>query len=296
MPDEPVPPDGTSRIVMVVNAVLVGVPAAYALSGSVPVTLIAAAAALVLVVIHLLARGLARSAIPMYSPTGGVRAGRPAWSSSRRRPSWLPDRQAHLKGEPHGRRHGASDRRRTSQERNLDVREQTEIHAGENPRIPFDDFYRRQFVRLIGFMITMGATPVEAEDAAQEAMKSALIAWPGLRDPRAYVRQAATGAFFRSRNRDRDRPGRESEAARLHHRTVAEVVFDDEVRLVLDLLRGLPPAQREVMAWTVDGYSPAEIATFTGKNPATVRTNLGHARKALRLICETTGEEGSYGP
>ncbi|MEV6598752.1 sigma-70 region 4 domain-containing protein [Actinoplanes sp. NPDC051346] len=43
----------------------------------------------------------------------------------------------------------------------------------------------------------------------------------------------------------------------------------------------LPHKQREVLAWTIDGYSVAEVAEFTGANAATVRSHLRHARKTL---------------
>jgi DNA-directed RNA polymerase specialized sigma24 family protein len=49
----------------------------------------------------------------------------------------------------------------------------------------------------------------------------------------------------------------------------------------LILLRSLPAAQREVMAWTYDGYRPTEIAALLGKPPATVRSLLRDARAAL---------------
>ena len=50
-------PDDTIKIVMVANAALVGVPAAFAASGSVLITLVAAAVALCLVVAYLATRG-----------------------------------------------------------------------------------------------------------------------------------------------------------------------------------------------------------------------------------------------
>jgi DNA-binding CsgD family transcriptional regulator len=65
-----------------------------------------------------------------------------------------------------------------------------------------------------------------------------------------------------------------------------------EVRFVLRLLAGLPPRQREVMAWTIDGYDPEEIAQLTGKNPATVRSHLRHARTSLKAaLVQPTNED-----
>jgi RNA polymerase sigma factor (sigma-70 family) len=57
---------------------------------------------------------------------------------------------------------------------------------------------------------------------------------------------------------------------------------------VLGLLRLLPPRQRQVMAWVYDGYTPAEIATFLGLDPGTVRASLHKAREMLKY--HLTGE------
>jgi DNA-directed RNA polymerase specialized sigma24 family protein len=41
-------------------------------------------------------------------------------------------------------------------------------------------------------------------------------------------------------------------------------------------------SQRQVMAWTYDGYQPNEIAVVLGKPVTTVRSLLRHARASLR--------------
>ncbi len=51
---------------------------------------------------------------------------------------------------------------------------------------------------------------------------------------------------------------------------------------VLELLRLLPPRQRQVMAWYYDGYAPAEIAAFLGIDPGAVRASLHKARDTLK--------------
>jgi RNA polymerase sigma-70 factor (ECF subfamily) len=50
----------------------------------------------------------------------------------------------------------------------------------------------------------------------------------------------------------------------------------------LIMMHGLPLNQRQVMAWTYDGYQPTEIAALLGKDPATVRSTLRDARAALK--------------
>jgi DNA-directed RNA polymerase specialized sigma24 family protein len=51
---------------------------------------------------------------------------------------------------------------------------------------------------------------------------------------------------------------------------------------VLAALASLPPKQREVMAWHIDGFRSAEIAATLHMDPAAVRQNLIKARKTSR--------------
>lgn len=48
--------------------------------------------------------------------------------------------------------------------------------------------------------------------------------------------------------------------------------------------------QREVLAWTYDGATPAEIAAELGMDPATVRSTRRNARAALRRLRAAGGE------
>lgn len=63
-----------------------------------------------------------------------------------------------------------------------------------------------------------------------------------------------------------------------------DVEFRDEARQVLAALTVLPPRQRQVMAWHVDGFGPAEIARELGCDQAAVRQSLVKARKNLRRL------------
>jgi DNA-directed RNA polymerase specialized sigma24 family protein len=60
------------------------------------------------------------------------------------------------------------------------------------------------------------------------------------------------------------------------------LMLGEEECRVLSLLRQLPAAQREAMAWYYDGYPPREIAAIVGKPAATVRSELRLARARLR--------------
>jgi DNA-directed RNA polymerase specialized sigma24 family protein len=61
-------------------------------------------------------------------------------------------------------------------------------------------------------------------------------------------------------------------------------IFGDEQRRVLRLLRALPSGQRTVAALSYDGLSCEEIAELTGKQAATIRSQLRHARKTLKEV------------
>ncbi|MEV4755452.1 RNA polymerase sigma factor [Micromonospora sp. NPDC049559] len=162
----------------------------------------------------------------------------------------------------------------------------------------FPDYYREDFARLIRFLITQGASLAEAEDVAQETMKAALLVWPTIDHPQAWTRLVARRTLWRGRRQSL----RERELMLRHGRLdeVTEAIFDTEVCHVLQLLNRLPVEQRDVMAWTIDGYTPNEIASRTGQKPATVRSHLRYARRQLirRLgqSSPTARKEASDGP
>ncbi|MBT2225658.1 hypothetical protein KLK06_07315 [Nonomuraea sp. NEAU-A123] len=62
------------------------------------------------------------------------------------------------------------------------------------------------------------------------------------------------------------------------------------------MLRGLPHRQRQVLAWTFSGYTPAEIADQLGMTPNAVSASLKKARRAaIKHLTDAgyfaTGEE-----
>lgn len=141
----------------------------------------------------------------------------------------------------------------------------------------FDGFFRADFPALVAFLCKVGFELETARDAAAEAMLHALEAWPTLDDPRAWVR-AAAGRLLTG-------PGEARPDWRLH----AAPQDDEELAAVLDrhdrllaLLAGLPDQQRKVLSWSLDGFTPAQIAKALRIAPATVRSNLRHVRERLK--------------
>jgi RNA polymerase sigma factor (sigma-70 family) len=153
--------------------------------------------------------------------------------------------------------------------------------AGTKGAGSFDDFYRREMPRLIVFARRMGATWEEAGDAAQDAMTEAFARWQEIASPRAWVRVVAGRKFIDSQKRSQQ----DTEIAQRSSWAISGCYTPPEVpeeaEVVLKALGQLPLAQRQVMAWTIDGYAPAEIAVMLGCSASTVRSNLRHARIQL---------------
>lgn len=154
----------------------------------------------------------------------------------------------------------------------------------------FSAFYRGQVTRVAAFLRMQGAEWAEAADAVQETMTRAYERWGTLTNPAAWVRTVATREFIRRRVRSEeglveDLPEPvtcllrdDVPAAAVEHR--AE---EDHVQHLLAIL---PARQRQVLAWTYDGYAPAEIASqlSTPDHPVTptaVRASLKLARRTL---------------
>jgi RNA polymerase sigma factor (sigma-70 family) len=153
----------------------------------------------------------------------------------------------------------------------------------------FGAFYVAHVARVVTFLRFQGASCVEAADAAQEAMTRTYERWETLIRPDAWVRKVASREFIRRRVSDREDSTDqvpEPTTGLLRDPTASAAEDQEEVREVQRRLATLPARQRQVLAWTYDGYSPAEIAdqlsTLTQTVTAeAVRSSLKLARRAL---------------
>lgn len=137
-------------------------------------------------------------------------------------------------------------------------------------------------------IIVEGASQADAEDATQEAMARAWQKWDSINSPRAWVRKVAGHAYCRQA-RKRDRQVDSLDESTTESAVEPDLsIFADE-QWVLRLLRALPPGQRAIAACFYDGLTCEEIAAVVGKPPATVRSQIRHARKALREMIDTGG-------
>jgi RNA polymerase sigma factor (sigma-70 family) len=148
----------------------------------------------------------------------------------------------------------------------------------------FADCYSRELPGLIWFVMSLGASAEMAADVAQSAFADAFPVWPAIQYPRAWLRRVAQRGYCRRGSRETPVESPPERFSPLP--TASAVELRDEARAALATL---PPKQRQVMAWCIDGYTPAEIAREMGADPAAVRQNLAKARKNLKQVLGMTG-------
>ncbi len=155
----------------------------------------------------------------------------------------------------------------------------------------FSEFYRRFVPVLATFLVWQGAQLPEAADIAQETMIRAYRRWSKIDDPRTWACTVASRKFARHIASIEEYP-----VARLSaHGSLLPHSMDIETwekrHEILRVLDRLSPRQRQVLAWTLHGFVPAEIASELQITFQTVRTNLTEAQRALAAYLGTTGNE-----
>lgn len=147
----------------------------------------------------------------------------------------------------------------------------------------WEDFFGRCYKPLVAFGIWWGGNQQDAEDAVDYALLELRIRWHRVKEPAAYVRRVVRHYVTRTQ-RDSKRLADSIDARGAFAEDQCDdqrlIAYEDE-QWVLQLLDGLPPAQRAVMALVFDGMSYEEIARHLGKRTDNVRKNLQHARSRL---------------
>jgi RNA polymerase sigma-70 factor (ECF subfamily) len=119
-----------------------------------------------------------------------------------------------------------------------------------------------------------------AVDLAQDTMVQAYRRWPTIDHPSAWTRRVASRLWARQVARIAEDP-----VADVPERPsllgVPDVVTWEQRHDVLQVLDRLPTRQRQVLAWTLDGYSSTEIAVELRMTAEAVRSSLAKARRAL---------------
>ncbi|MFJ2774404.1 RNA polymerase sigma factor [Streptomyces sp. NPDC087300] len=144
----------------------------------------------------------------------------------------------------------------------------------------FAAFYRETIHKLTGFLMQHGAPLPLAADIAQDTMIKAYQRWGGIHQPKAWVHAVASRALVRAAADVRERPLEQPEPTSLL--PAPDAFAQWELRHdTLQLLKKLPYRQRQIMAWTLSGYAPSEIAVQLQLTPEAVRASLKKARRAL---------------
>jgi RNA polymerase sigma factor (sigma-70 family) len=156
----------------------------------------------------------------------------------------------------------------------------------------FSACYARELSSVVWFVMSLGADAHRAADVAQSAFAEAFVVWDRIQYPAAWLRRVAGRLYYRhlipQETPVQDVPDHQGPLS-----AAGAVELRDEACAVLAALADLPPKQRQVMAWTIDGFSPTEIARELGVDPATVRQSLAKARKNLKQQLGITG--GGHG-
>ncbi|ROO61867.1 RNA polymerase sigma-70 factor (ECF subfamily) [Micromonospora sp. Llam0] len=152
----------------------------------------------------------------------------------------------------------------------------------------YSAFYRAEVKALVNFLLWMGAGLADATDIAQETMIEAYQSWPSIRHPRAWTRRVASRRY--GRRQFGQEVITEPELLSPLLSASADLCAWEQRHDVLRLLAMLPWRQRQVMAWTFDGYQPQEIAVELEITPEAVRASLKLARRALAEHLRRAGE------
>jgi RNA polymerase sigma factor (sigma-70 family) len=146
----------------------------------------------------------------------------------------------------------------------------------------FAEFFRAEHKKLIRFVMAIGVGTDEAAEIAQVTFFKAFQSWDAIRAPRAWIRRVALNELTAARRAARrETPQATLPDAAVPVSTAMAVELTEEARRVLAALQALPPGQRQVMAWIIDGFSAAEIARELGVSPESVRQSHAKARKSL---------------
>ncbi|MFJ1997026.1 RNA polymerase sigma factor [Streptomyces asiaticus] len=145
----------------------------------------------------------------------------------------------------------------------------------------FSNFYRNTIRQLASFLMWQGAPIHLAAELAQDAMVKAYANWDGIRNPQSWVRVSASRELVKHGSQGEGLGGDDlSNLAELLPTRDESSEWEERHR-ALELLSQLPLRQRQVLAWSLDGYTPSEIAYHLQVSASTVRRYLMAARKRL---------------
>jgi RNA polymerase sigma factor (sigma-70 family) len=152
--------------------------------------------------------------------------------------------------------------------------------TGIVPAEEFSEFYRRFVPTLVAFLRWQGVPLRDAADVAQETMIEAYRLWSTIEHPQAWARRVASRMWARRLAAAVEEPVA-NPPDRLGLLAITDVAAWEQRHEVLRILDQLPARQRQVLAWRLDGYQPAEIAAELRMTADAVRSSLLKARRAV---------------
>ena len=164
----------------------------------------------------------------------------------------------------------------------------------------FEDFFTEWYPRVVAFVMQRrgGATEADAHDAAQNAMIQLLRCWGRPDYPKAYLFKVALREYA-SVVKDHERHGRvaiEDDLASAESDRSKEGEIDNRL-LIVELVRKLSPAERDVVGLDLCDLSTEQIAEILGKPQSTVRSLRRNAHNHLKALRDGGAtQEGGTGP
>ncbi len=144
----------------------------------------------------------------------------------------------------------------------------------------FATFYQSFTPTLVAFLVWQGVPLQHALDVAQETMTDAYRSWETIRKPEAWARRVASRRWARQiAGSVEDSVDVVPEPVLV--REVSDLTNWEQRHHVLEVLKQLPSRQRQVLAWSLEDYAPAEIAEELQMTPEAVRASLHKARRRL---------------
>lgn len=158
----------------------------------------------------------------------------------------------------------------------------------------FSKFYAENVPRLVAFLVCEGVSVSDAADCVQETLIDALPpVWATLEYPYAWCRRVAHWKACDLVQQRREAPFADPElgGSPLLAPGLDLENFEASHEFLHWLARLGSDRQRQILAWTYDGATPAEIAAELDMHPATVRSTLRNARTVLRQLRAEGGEQ-----
>lgn len=163
---------------------------------------------------------------------------------------------------------------------------------GSVARVEFAQFYEQHMARLVRHLLRQGASGHEAAEAAQAAFAEAFVKWETIEYPAAWLRKVAIRLYLRQPVRRREDLTDDVPELPGGVCPLRSVELKEEETRVYAALAALPPRQRAVLAWHLDGFAASEIGDALDMTHEAVRQNLSRGRARLKTILLSANDGG----